>query len=75
MEKKEKEEKKEQLKAYIGYSGMAAQMGVTVYLGSYLGKYLDGKYPNPEEYYTKGITLLAVFLAMYVVIKKVSKNS
>lgn len=75
MEKKEKEESKKQLKTYIAYSGMAIQMGVTIYLGSLLGEWLDEKYPNPEEYFTKGITLLAVFLSMYMVINKVVKNS
>jgi len=75
LAKKEKEEKQKQLKAYIGYSGMAIQMGVTIYLGSYLGKYLDGEYPNPSQYFTKGITLFAVFISMYLVISKVVRNS
>ena len=75
MEKKKKPKNKEQLKAYIAYSGMAAQMGVTIYLGSLLGEYLDVKYANSEEYFTKGVTLFAVFVSMYLVIKKVINNS
>ena len=71
----DKNQKKKQLKAYARFSGMAIQMGVTIYLGSLLGKWLDGKFINENELYAKICTLLAVFLAMYSVIKQVTKIS
>jgi len=48
-------------------------MGGTIYLGSLLGRWLDGKFPNEHELYTKIVTLLAVFGAMYAVISQVIK--
>ena len=48
-------------------------MGGTIYLGSLLGSWLDGKFPNENELYTKIVTLLAVFGAMFSVIRQVTK--
>lgn len=66
-------EKKNQLRSYAKFSGIAVQMCLTIYLGNLLGKYLDGKFPNEGEYYSKGVTLFAVFLSMYLVISQVTK--
>ncbi len=48
-------------------------MGGTIYFGSLLGEWLDGKFPNEHELYTKICTLLAVFGAMFSVIRQVIK--
>ena len=52
---------------------MAFQMGGIIYLGSLLGSWLDVKFENENQFYFKVLTLVAVFLAMYTVIKKVHK--
>jgi F0F1-type ATP synthase assembly protein I len=61
------------LKNYAVFSGIAVQMVVTIWLGNKLGLWLDAKYPNEGEWYTKGITMLAVFLSIYSVISRVNK--
>ncbi|WP_299676151.1 AtpZ/AtpI family protein [uncultured Tenacibaculum sp.] len=66
-----KKTNKSQLKQYARFSGIAIQMGITIYLGSLLGEWLDNKYPNSNNLYTKICTLAAVFIAMYSVIKQV----
>ena len=48
-------------------------MGGTIYLGSLLGGWLELKFPNDNEIYTKIVTLLAVFGAMFSVIYQVIK--
>ncbi|AYN66113.1 AtpZ/AtpI family protein [Euzebyella marina] len=50
-------------------SGIAIQMGATIYLGNLLGAWLDEKFE--KTYLEDTITLIAVFLSMYLVIKKV----
>lgn len=50
-------------------------MGLIIWGGSELGKWLDGKYPNDDALYTKIITLASVFLAMYLVISEVVRFS
>ena len=59
----------------IKYSGLAFQMGITIYLGSLLGEYLDGRYENENSLYSKVITLLAVFISIFSVIRQVIKDS
>ncbi|SEC36059.1 Putative F0F1-ATPase subunit Ca2+/Mg2+ transporter [Tenacibaculum sp. MAR_2009_124] len=70
-----KRKPKKQLNKYVRFSGIAMQMGLTIYLGSILGKWLDNKFPNDSELYLKICTLAAVFAAMFSVIRQVSKLS
>lgn len=72
---KEKPQKKKSLNPFVRFSGIAFQIGLTIYLGSEFGKWLDEKFPNSSEIYTKGMTLFAVFIAMYSVISQVKKMS
>ncbi|AZJ32933.1 Putative F0F1-ATPase subunit Ca2+/Mg2+ transporter [Tenacibaculum mesophilum] len=68
-----KDSKKKPLNKYIRFTGVALQMGLTIYLGSLLGKWLDQKYPNNNQLYVKICTLAAVFGAIYSVIRQVIK--
>ncbi|WP_240788965.1 AtpZ/AtpI family protein [Psychroserpens sp. NJDZ02] len=63
---------KKQLNPYIRFTSIALQMGITIWLGSILGNWLDLNY-STNQFYFKTITLLAVFVAMYSVIKQVVK--
>lgn len=65
--------KKKQLNKYLRFTGIAFQMGLTIYLGNLLGNWLDTKLSNTNELYTKICTLFAVFGAMFSVIRQVSK--
>ncbi len=58
---------------YLELMGIAAQMGGTIFLGAYLGKWLDSKYPSEKQWYTIGCTLAAVALSFYIVLKQVNK--
>tara|TARA_B100000768_G_C11284881_1_gene381713 strand:+ start:1748 stop:1909 length:162 start_codon:yes stop_codon:yes gene_type:complete len=48
-------------------------MGVTIYLGAYLGKWLDEKYPSDKNWYTIICTLSAVILALWQLLRQVNK--
>ena len=48
-------------------------MGATIYLGNLLGNWLDSKYN--QTFWENTITLVAVFLSMYMVIAQVLKLS
>ncbi|CAM1372126.1 conserved hypothetical protein [Tenacibaculum litoreum] len=67
-----KDSKKKPLNKYIRFTGIALQMGLTIYLGSLLGEWLDQKYPNDNQLYVKICTLAAVFGAMLSVIIQVT---
>ncbi|SFC95632.1 AtpZ/AtpI family protein [Algibacter pectinivorans] len=70
---KENQKQGKQLNPYIRFSSIAIQMGLTIYLGSKLGAWLDVKLGNENQLYYKIVSLLAVFFAIYSVIKQVIK--
>ena len=57
------------LKSWAKFSTVAIQMGVTIYLGNLLGSWLDVKFNT--AFLEPAVTLLAVFLSIYVIIKAV----
>ncbi|MFS4466291.1 AtpZ/AtpI family protein [Maribacter sp. 2210JD10-5] len=68
-QQKPRKESNKALGTAAKFSGIAIQMGATIYLGNLLGGWLDDKYE--KTFLEDTITLLAVFLSMYLVIKKV----
>ncbi len=69
----EKAERRANLRRYGRLSGIGLQMGVTIFLGAYLGRYLDGKYPMEKKWWTIGLTLFAVAVSLYNVLRQVNK--
>jgi len=54
-------------------SGIAFQMGATIYGFVYLGKWLDSKYNNGDKLFIIIATLLGVGISLYVVLKQVNR--
>lgn len=67
------EPKKKPLNKWLQLINIPIQMGVVIFLFSYLGHYLDEKYGNINNPNTKIFTLLGVFLALYNVIRQVNQ--
>jgi len=59
------------LNAWVRFSTIAIQMGATIFLGNLLGQWLDTKFET--AFLENTVTLIAVFLSMYIVIKGVSR--
>lgn len=64
-------QKKKQRNKWLSLINIPIQMGAIIFVFAYAGKWLDEKYSNPNEIYTKSITILGVFLAMYNVYRQV----
>lgn len=62
---------KKPLNKALQLSGAGLQMGATIYIGFLLGEWLDAKFEL--HFLTETITLLAIFLAMYSLIKQANK--
>ena len=58
---------------FLRLSGIGAQMGVTIFLGAYIGRWLDDAYPSDKKWWTIGLTLFSVVVALYSVLKQVNK--
>jgi F0F1-type ATP synthase assembly protein I len=54
---------------YLKYSNLALQMGVIIGLGAWGGKKLDAYYGTSKPYYTIVLSLLAIVIALYLVLK------
>lgn len=64
---------KKSLNKWVRFSGMGFQMGLVIFLGVWGGSKLDEKYPNEHKLYTIILSLLSVFVALYLVIKEVKQ--
>ncbi|MCC9072410.1 AtpZ/AtpI family protein [Flavobacterium sp. F-65] len=70
MEDKEPNENQRNNK-WIVFVNIPIQMGVIIFLFSYLGIWLDEKYSNGGSLWTIILSLFSVFLALYNVIRQV----
>ena len=76
MSKKNEASKKKSnntLKNFAVFTGIAAQMGLTIFAGAYLGKYIDQEYPSDKKWFTMLFTLLGVGISLYAVLKQINK--
>tara|TARA_B100001758_G_C17779590_1_gene289246 strand:+ start:180 stop:398 length:219 start_codon:yes stop_codon:yes gene_type:complete len=65
--------KKKQHNKYLTLTSLSLQMGLTVYLGSFIGGWLDEKKSAENNLYTVVCVLLSVFISMYLFIKQAQK--
>ena len=56
---------------WIALSGIGIQMGLTIFLGNLLGKWLDSTFEL--TFLEPTITILAIFLSIFSVIRGVNK--
>jgi F0F1-type ATP synthase assembly protein I len=68
-----KEEGKRPVNDFYKYSGMAIQMGITIFLAVYAGMALDEKIGTATPWFTLLFSLLGVSAAIYIVIRTTSK--
>lgn len=68
---KKQQDKSKQLKQIATLSGVAIQMGITIYLFVLLGKWLDTKFTDGKVFLII-MTLLGVGISLYVVLKQLN---
>ena len=68
-----KPNKKKQLNRYIQLTGVAFQMGITIYLGAYFGKKLDAHFQTSTKIFTIIGTLLAMVISIWSVLAQLKK--
>ncbi|MBT8178377.1 MAG: AtpZ/AtpI family protein [Eudoraea sp.] len=69
----ESKKKKGKARYWLSLTGIAAQMGVIIYLGAWFGQWLDAKNESESNTNTVFFTLVAVAVAMYLVVKQTKK--
>lgn len=58
---------------YARYSGIAIQMIAILLIGAYAGRWLDAHFATATPYFTIGVTLLAIALALYLPLRGLMK--
>lgn len=69
----QKNKKRKQHSKFLVLTSLSIQMGITIYLGSFLGEYLDERNTTENNIYTTICVLASVLVSMYLFIKQ-AKN-
>ena len=62
-------------RAFAKYSGIAFQMLAIIGLSTWLGTWLDGHFHSKNPWFTITLMLLGLLLALYQVIRSLTKES
>ncbi|MBC6608606.1 AtpZ/AtpI family protein [Hymenobacter sp. BT188] len=65
----------DRLRTFAKYSGLGFQMLVIIGLSAWAGTALDERFQNERPWYTIVFMLLGVFIAMYQVIRSLTRDS
>jgi hypothetical protein len=71
---KKKDDVNSSLKSYAKYSGLAFQMGIIIFIGTWGGYKLDQLFKFESHILTLILSLLSVFIAIYTAIKDFIKK-
>jgi len=66
------QKKKNQLHKYFALTGVAFQMGITIYLGAFFGKKLDAHFESNKTY-TLILTLVALIVSLWSVLAQLKR--
>ena len=69
----QKPSQKKPLKDALVLTGVAFQMGATIYLFVMLGKWLDNTYNNGARAYVIVATLMGVGISLYLTVKQLNR--
>ena len=69
----QKPSQKKPLKNALVLTGVAFQMGATIYLLVMLGKWLDNTYNNGARAYVIVATLMGVGISLYLTVKQLNR--
>lgn len=73
MNEKKDNNKKSQLKNWAIFSGIAFQMGATIFVCAWIGRKLDERYPMEKNWFTIGFVLFGLVASVYVVLKQLKR--
>lgn len=71
----DKEPPKKSISKFARLSSAGIQMGVIIALFTWLGTYLDKKYPMKTPWWTLGLSLFGVIAGLVLILKEVLKIS
>ena len=73
MREEKENEKKNQLKNWAVFTGIAFQMGATIFICAWIGRELDERYTTGKKWFTLGFVLFGLVASVYVVLKQLKR--
>ena len=73
MKEEKDKSKNSQLKNWAIFTGIAFQMGATIFICAWIGKKLDERYPMDKNWFTIGFVLFGLVASVYVVLKQLKR--
>jgi F0F1-type ATP synthase assembly protein I len=73
MKEEKDKDRKSQLKNWAIFTGIAFQMGATIFICAWIGKKLDERYPMEKNWFTIGFVLFGLVASVYVVLKQLKR--
>lgn len=70
----EPKRKLEGVNQYLKFAGMGIQMVVIIVLFTFFGYWIDGKLVLETPWFTAALSLVGVFVAIYLMIKQLPKS-
>ena len=73
MKKENDDKKNSQLKNWAIFTGIAFQMGATIFVCAWIGKELDERYSEDRKWFTIGFVLFGLVASVYVVLQQLKR--
>ncbi|MDX1603378.1 MAG: AtpZ/AtpI family protein [Salinimicrobium sediminis] len=73
MKEEKDNNKRSQLKNWAIFSGIAFQMGATIFVCAWIGRKLDERYPMEKNWFTIGFVLFGLVASVYLVLKQLKR--
>jgi len=67
------QKQKKSLNKYVRFTGIAFQLGATIYLAAYIGKWLDNKFLMEKKIFTLVLILIGLIASIWSIVKQLDK--
>ena len=67
------QKKRKQLLKYARFSGIAFQLGATIYLAAYVGKWLDNKFLMEKKIFTLTLIVVGLIATIWSINRQLKK--
>lgn len=61
------------LNHFLALTGAGLQMGIIIFAGANLGKYLDSYFGLAKKWFTIGLTLFSIVISFYFLMKQLKR--
>lgn len=72
-EDEDKKKKKSQLRNWAIFTGIAFEMGGTIFACAWVGRELDERYPSNKNWFTIGFVLFGLIGSVFLVLQQLKK--